>query len=261
MSKSHERQQQEVKKELGKEPGFLDKPMTRRDFLKVSAAIGVTYAAGKGLMLGTEDYKKFKAEELSQFGESPVVRAAVELLGRLDIKVPKDELYGFVYPTTGEMAAKYREALSKKVSSPQVPSLITIQEKEPKSAIGSFKYRDRGITAPRVSRSNSPDEPSYFRLPSYMEEYSVNHAASTLYHEGLHLFFEHSVDNVGAPEEVFHSENVANIGDVLLSDLLHSTSDPIGDVQAAPKAVYYEALKRGDKSIWETYLKKLYKLP
>lgn len=215
--------------------------------------------AGADYMVG--DYRKFQQEELSQYYESPVVKATIELMDSLNLEIPKDELYGFVYPTTREMAMKYREALNKKVGSSQVPSLVVEQEKDPKTVIGSFVHRNRGITAPRVNRSNSPDEPSILRLPSYMETQSIIHSVSDLYHEGIHLFLQKGAIDNSVPEKVFQQENMPSIADALLRGLLKSADDKLEDFDIELEAAYKEAVAKGNKSIWEIYLKKLYKLP
>ena len=234
-----------------KESGFLDKPMSRRDVLKLAVA-------GSGAYL-VKDWFDYQKEEREQFEIPPRIKEVFELMESLNLKLPEDKLYGFTFPTTKEMSQKFKEAIEKQVGDPTVPSLIILQERAPKTLIGSIAHLDRGITAPRVSRSISPDSPSLLYLPDYSEKDSVPETIPYIYHEGMHLFYQTGVDN--SPEGTFENENIANIAQVLLGNLLKSMKHRLNNLDAGAGEAYEEAVRQNDKAIWEEYLKKLYKLP
>ncbi|MSU74361.1 hypothetical protein EXS57_01115 [Candidatus Kaiserbacteria bacterium] len=261
MSESHKKSPIVTKGEnLSKPKSFLDEPMTRRDFMRGALAVAGGFVISKGLEMGVKDYQEFQKEENSQYSESLLVQAAIELMDNLNLELPKDQLYGFVYPTTREMAMKYREAFNRKVGDLQIPSVVTVQEKDPKTLIGSIVHLKRGETVPRVQKSNSINEPSILRLPSRMERQTLVHSITDLYHEGLHLFFQSGKYDLSSPDNVFLHENMPSIADALLRAPLLAI-DPSEDFDESVEAIYKEAVAKNDRSIWETFLKKLYELP
>ncbi|MDO8522229.1 MAG: hypothetical protein Q7S08_03005 [bacterium] len=237
--------------EHNKSASFLDKPVTRRDALKGIAVVGAAYMI--------KDFGDYKQEELDQFEVPTKMREALELMDRLNLELPEDKLYGFKFPTTGEMAGKYKDALERQVGNPSIPSLIVVQERKPKTVIGSIMHYGQGITAPRISRPNSPDSPSSLYLPDYSEKYSVQEMVLSAYHEGYHLFYQAGVDN--SAQGSFDAENITNIADILLSKLLDSLKYRVKSLGNEATKAYENAVAQNDKTIWEKYLKELYKLP
>lgn len=233
------------------------KKITRRNILK-GALVAVGLAVGG---IANHDYKTFQEEELSQYAESPVFNAAIELMDKLNLEVPKDQLYGFIYPTTREMASRYKEARGKIAADSPASTLIVKQEKDPKSLIGRIKYRNRGMTDPTALGVYSPETSVVLTLPSYMDTLSPNVQVAVLYHEGLHFFFQKGKYNKNATtEEDFQRENMPNIGEILLLKSLVAAGIKLEDFYLTGTSEYNEAVAKGNKSIWENYLKKLYKL-
>jgi len=232
------------KKSPDKKENFLDKPISisRRNFLGMGVAAAGAYAL--------KDWHDYRNEELSQYEGPKRLQEIIDLMEILDIHLPNDTLYGFTFPSTKEMGLKFKQALTTKVGTPPIPTLIIIQEKIPQSTIGSLVHRDRGITAPRISRGIDSNSPSFLHLPEYSQTHSVQESIPYIYHEGVHLFYQEG--HAGEPERVFENENFANIANVLLDKFFKASNKAT--------VAYDEAVANNKPEIWETYLKELYKL-
>ncbi len=234
--------------QTGKNPDrnekFLDKPITRRNFLGMGAAAAGAYAL--------KDWQDYKNEKLSQYEGLKRIKYTLDLMEALDLPLPKDTLYGFTFPTTKEMALKFNDAFEKRVGADEpIPSLTIIQEKNPESMVGKFVHHNRGITAPYIERAPDADSPSVLYLPEYTKEDTPKETIPYLYHEGIHLFYQEG--HADEPERVFENENYANIANVLLDKFFRRSGN-------ATRA-YDEAVAQKKPEIWETYIKKLYGLP
>ncbi len=234
---------------------FLDKPMSRRDFLKVTGA-AATAVAG---VYGFTDWRDFEKEELDQYKVHERMGQTIDLMESLDLKLSEDKLYGFTFPTTREMAGKFNEALKKEIGNPSVSSLIVVQERAPRTIIGRIAHAGRGITAPRVRRAQSSEFPSFLNLPDYSEKHSAPETIPYLYHEGLHLFYQELSKN--SSQNIFDDENIANVAEILLGRLLQSLNYRLSGFEGRAVEAYEQAVSQKDRKVWEEYLKSLYKLP
>lgn len=254
MSEPKSETAEKVTKEPKEKASFLDKPITRRDILKLAAVGGVSYVL-KDFIESNQDTNEYDVPER--------VEKAILFLKEIDLVLPKDQLYGFTFPSTREMAEKYEEALSRKVSRSQVPSLIIVQEKEPKTLIRFVRVNlglEKKHDSPVVSPADNLDSPSLLYLPHYTQKDSTAETAVTLYHEGTHLFYQKPYPSTPTAQEIFDSENVPTIAaNVLLNQLLLERDHKVLESTIAP--AYFQAVAENNRGFWEQALKKLYELP
>lgn len=233
---------------------FLDKPITRRDLLKLGV-VGATSYLLKDFIESNQDTDEYTVPER--------VEEAILLLKDIDLVLPKDQLYGFTFPSTKEMAEKYKEALSRQVGSPPIPSLIIVQEREPKTLTRFVKVNlglERKHDAPTIFSADNLNSPAFLYLPYYTQRDSSERTVETLYHEGIHLFYQKISPSAPSNQEIFDDENMATMAaNVLLNQLLRERGYKIPESTIAP--AYFQAVARNNRAIWEEALKKLYKLP
>lgn len=243
-----------IKQPKEKRPSFLDRPVTRRDFLKLTAAAGGAYLLKDILDSGVDTDEYTTPERVNE---------AILFLKKLNLELPQDQLYGFTFPSTGEVAQKYEEALAKKIGNPPISSLIIVQEKEPKTLVRSVKLLvglEEKHESPAVNRSRNPDSHSLLYLPHYTQKDSVAEMALTLYHEGIHLFYQKAPSEKRNSQEIFDDENMPSIADAVLDQLLRTQGYKIGQEFETNQA-YFRAVGENNRGIWEQQLKKLYELP
>lgn len=242
----------------GKISSFLEKPVTRRDLLKGAAVVGGAYLFKDLVETVAADPEKYKVPE--NFHQ------ALALLEKVNLELPQDQLYGFTFPPTREMAQKYREALQKRVGDYQLESLIVVQKKPPRTFWGNLSQTLSGgpDETPRASRASSPDKSSFIWLPAHFIDAGLPTIASSLYHEGIHLFYQPPANKDNKSEtfqEKFDSENLPTISDVLLGRLLESNNLRIPGFETDTVRAYERAVAENNKDIWEKEFKKLYQLP
>lgn len=236
------------------------KGVSRRAFLG-RAILGAL--AGQDVVRGLGEMWE---EYTSQEGVKGVNKI-VDFLETADFEVPQDKLYGFTYPSTKEMSQRWKEALHKTVGDPPMPYLLITQRNEPstltKRLISSLRLGEvEGnpfVTRPAPGKEDK--EGIFLSLPASTKEDSLPKASIFLYHEGLHLFFQPSPIGF-TPEEVFETENMPNVGEILFErtlfekEFIEEPADYAEIISAYDKAV---AEKKPE--IWEKRFKELYKLP
>lgn len=250
MSEPKSETAEKVAKEPKEKASFLDKPITRRDLLKLTAVGGVSYVL-KDFIESNQDTNEYAVPQR--------VKEAILLLKKLNLELPQDQLYGFTFPSTGEVAQKYEEALSRKVGDPPVSSLIIVQETEPKTLMRSIKLFV-GLEGKHDDPASSKNQPhSFLYLPSYTQKDPVDMTASIIYHEGLHLFYQDLSSN--GYQEKFDDEIMANIAEIQLRQLLRNRGFLKTESESDLERSYFQAVSENKRDIWEQALKKLYQLP
>lgn len=238
---------------------FLDKPITRRDLLKLGGAAAAAYLL-KDIHSPQEiDPDRYKTPEK--------VLNAIKSLEDMDLQLPQDPLYGFGFPSTREMAKKYQEALSTKIEgSPFDSSLVVIQEKKPETITQAMvdMIPPLGKIFGIFEKSEVPHvlkgEPDYLYLPPYVARDSLVETAVVLYHEGLHVFFQEG-ESDGSNQTTFNREIMPNIGNILLDRLLQSNGYELKRYYTKDYEAYDQAIRDNNREVWEQHLKTLYKLP
>lgn len=234
---------------------FLDKPITRRDLLKLGGAAGAAYLL-KDLTSSLENVPdRYKTPEK--------VQDAIKYLEEVDLQLPQDQLYGFTFPSIREMAKRYRETLNAKIEgSPFDSSLVVIQEKKPRTmiqAIIGIIPPLRKIFGTSEAPSVSKGEPHFLYLPPYVADYSVVEMAGTLYHEGLHLFYQGELG--GSKQDVFNREIMPNIADIFFDRAMLERGEDLKRYYTKDVDAYDQAVRENNRQVWEKHLKELYKLP
>lgn len=255
-SKHEETHKRVIKQPKEKGPSFLDRPVTRRDLLKLAAVGGASYLL-KDFIESNQDTDEYSTPEK--------VKEAILFLERLNLEIPQDQLYGFTFPSTKEMAEKYKEALSRTVGEPPVSSLIIVQEKEPRTFTRTAKVFlgiERRSTAPNATVGYSQYAPSILYLPDYTQKDTVAETAITLYHEGFHIFYQNPQDGESSGQRIFDREIMPTIAaDVLLEKLLRDKGYKMPDSDSSLASSYFQAVSENKREGWESALKKLNKLP
>lgn len=235
---------------------------SRRKFLRKAAIVVTGTAVGAGIIY---DVFKGNLEEISQYEVPEKVTKAIDLLEQLDLQLPQDQLYGLTFPSTKEIAQKYQEGLTTKIGDPPIQRLIVKQEKEPQALsrrilrlLGRVKIHE----APEKSTGKSIEEHSFLYLPPYYatEDWiNIARTAITLYHEGIHLFYQQPAKT---DQELIDNENPANIASLLLMRLLKEKGHDLGELFFFDDINAYErAVTENNKDVWEKELKKLYEVP
>ncbi|MBI2036408.1 twin-arginine translocation signal domain-containing protein [Candidatus Microgenomates bacterium] len=239
---------------------------TRRKFIKAGAIATVaTGITGSSLTL---DFLKGLWRYLEQYGTTPEnVQQAINFLEEADINLPHDQLYGFDFPSTKEMAQKYREGLKKTTGDSLGDSkrwLAIVQEKQPNTFTwrllqftGAIKKHDD----PSTSKPEEGQEgPIYFYIPSSMSKLSTPRLAKILYHEGFHFFLQPG-HYPATDQEEFNREIKPNIAEIILERALVNRGDIKNSLQIDIDIAYDQAIKENNRDIFEKELKKLYELP
>lgn len=235
---------------------FFDRPVTRRDVLKL-AGVGIGVYSLKDILDSFEiDPDRYATPEK--------VSAAIKYFEDIDLELPRDELYGFVFPSTKEMAHKYRELLNTKIEGSVFDTdLVIIQEKEPKTITQKF-LGGIPVVGRLVGTSEDPyvskmEYPYFLYLPPYVKHYTVVEMANVLYHEGIHLFFQKG--SPSGPEDTFNREIMPNIADILIDNAMQSRGEKLVRHYTGNIEAYNRAIAEGDRAVWERHIKELYKLP
>lgn len=237
-------------------PQLPPNQLTRRDLIKVGAAVTATLGISKDLIDTVSD---MYAEE--EFSEPEKIKKPLELLDELNLELPQDNLYGFTFPSTREMAQKYQQALGRKLASEPTKNwfMVSIIRGRPtltKTILGLSSILD----SPTVYQSSGPDDPAKLNIPSWILLLrSPAELAATVYHEGIHLFYQQK--KMMSDQTVFDRENMAYIGDIFLIRLLRSRGYDINNATRDLEIAYDKAVDSNGKEIWEQELKKLEGLP
>lgn len=242
--------------------GFLTRPISRRNLLILAATTGGA-SVGLGLLRDFLDATK----DQDEYGVPEKATKALAFLEEANIALPQDELYGFTFPSTKEMALKYRAALNKPIGDPTSSSLIMFQQTEPRTLtrlarrIFGFEKFSSEIES-KIDQAHVGGQVVHILpLPSWTLDETIPWFAVLMYHEGMHFFYQ----DEGGPknsQEWFQRELEANIGDVILKRLLRASGDVI--TQTSTDETYADAISQRDKTIFEKELNRLYsnfKLP
>lgn len=231
--------------------------LTRRSFLKRSGAlIGSAFVA--------QDVLRGLAEPILELGEPVESLKTIDFLERLNIEIPQDKLYGFTFPSTKEVARKYKEMLNQTVGDPPIRKLIIVEEKNSGTISGQLAQLLGVISKsgdPRISRPQpGEDGPIFIYWPAQREKEQTSVRAISLYHEGLHLFYQ-SPPKLDSDEAIFNQENMPNIGEILLERVLFEKGliEEVTDYAEVISA-YDRAVAEKKPEIWEDRLKRLYDL-
>lgn len=240
------------------------KELTRRSFIKKVAV--VSGIVGGALSLDTLKGVGEWMDELYNVPRNAI--EAINFLEETDLQLPQDPLYGFTFPSTKEMAQKYREALLKNLDDNPARSrwLIIIQKKEPRSSIIQFlrlfesEWKKDSRKDPKISKPESgKNESVYIELPPWMEKYPREQLAKTFYHEGFHLFYQPFYPPA-SDEEVFNREIPTNISEILLGRALSlRTGEEYFEIDI--DRGYDRAVRENNRGLFEKELRKLYQLP
>lgn len=241
-----------------KAEGFLTKHISRRNLLFLSAT-GVGGLAFKDFLESTKDQ--------DEYGVPEKVEKALAFLKEVDLQLPQDQLYGFTFPSTKEMALKYRTALNKPIGDPSTSSLIMFQQTEPrtftrlaKKILGLERYSNE--IESKIDQAHVGGQVVHILpLPSWTLDETIPWFVALLYHEGMHIFYQ----DEGGPknsQDFFKRELEANTGEMILQRLLRARGDVIP--QTSTYEAYTDAIAQKNKSIFEEELERLYgnfKLP
>lgn len=233
------------------------KGLTRRSFLKRSGAlIGGAFVA--------QDVLRALYEPIAELGEPVESLKTIDFLEQINFEIPQDKLYGFTFPSTKEVAQKYKEMLNQTVGDPPIRKLIIVEEKEPGTISGRLAQL-LGINSksedPKISRPQpGEDGPIFIYWPAQREEDQTSLRAISLYHEGLHLFYQ-SPPKLDSDEAIFNQENMPNIGEILFERVLFENGF-IGEVTDFAEIIsaYDRAVAEKNPEIWEKRFKNLYAL-
>lgn len=260
LPKNGEAARVEKPKEIRQEKagGFLFRPISRRSLLFLSAA-------GVGGLLLRDFLESTKDQD--EYGVPEKVEQAIAFLEEIDLELPQDELYGFTFPSTKEMALKYRTALNKPIGDPTSSSLIMFQQTEPRTLtrlakrIFDFERFSSEIES-KIAQAHVGGQTVYtLPLPSWTLDETIPWFVALLYHEGMHFFYQ---DELGPKnsQDFFKRELEANTGEVILKQLLRARGDVI--TQNSTDEAYTDAIAQKNKGIFEKELNRVYdnfKLP
>ncbi len=240
-----------VSKAHTEEPQAPVKGLTRRSFLKKTALLG-------GVVGGTLalDTLRGVGEFIEEYENEPKNITDVIKFLEEDLQLPQDPLYGFTFPSTREIAQKYKEALLKTRDN-GLRWLVIIQEKEPKSVI---KKIIRTSNNPRISKPEKGEDGSvYIYIPPSMANDPPAELARWFYHEGFHLFYQPFYPP-DSDEDRFNREIPTNIADILLGRLVSQrTGKEYFNIDI--DRGYDQAVRENNRGLFEEELKKLYALP
>lgn len=226
---------------------FLDQPVNRRDLV----LLGMVGLVG----LGVKDYLDAEEAVAAQFNPPSLEFAeTLSLMQDYDVVLPRDELFGFTFPSTSEMAKWYIDRLQWSYAFGRDYPLVVVQESEPlqftrkiRQLVGLEPRNRTDNSAAVVIYKTDDSESDYLYLAPGFPSSTPADRASTLYHEGLHLSDpEASFRN---QEDRFKPENKAWIGHVLLESHYWGSRlmrTPSIDLMMA----YQEAKDLARPSIW-----------
>ncbi|MBI2018763.1 hypothetical protein HYS96_03615 [Candidatus Daviesbacteria bacterium] len=239
-------------------PSFWNQPITRREILKVTVS---TAGLGTAIYLAG-DFIASQEEEDAQYSLSERITDGLEFMKTQGLTPAQDVLYGFTYPSTKEVAQQYLNALIPWYLNPdRKPWLVVIEEGNTSyffRRVRRFIGWDKNITEEAdgtVIRATNEEEIDLLYLNPSFQKANHTERAVTLYHEGLHLFYQ-------PPDldDFLASESMPNIGQILLSRLYIENGFLIRGVNRQLWAAYDQAVQQKNPQIWEQALKDAYKV-
>src|SRR5258708_5751017 len=215
----------------------LNRPVTRREALVSTLLAGGVIGAFKA----NQDYKDSDEAVRKENEYSPQFVETLTFMFERNIQLPQDKLYGFDFPTTREMAIKYLDALQpyfEPGNEETSPKLFVVQESEPLQI--TRKLRQAALYSqtfpkwisdsliymlgyePIVHRGAygvtlvgaTPEDSSTVSFASGFGQRSLGDRTQTVYHEGVHLFFQPGDERF---DDQFQAEIHANTANMLLS--------------------------------------------
>lgn len=225
------------------------KPVSRRAFLGFLGVGAAAYIA--------QDYSDADRAISRQFELSPQFHEALQFMLNLEVTLPQDTLFGFVFPSPREIAESFIDRLQHTLIDPENPQLYVVQETPVTqwtrriSQFLNIEPKNHCSVGAVVYLRESKDQPDWMYLPEDFPNRSLAERAISLYHEGLHLFdpeADHS-------EDEFKRENKATIGTILLEKVLMAQKKQI----ILPSSLdlthaYEEAVAKNNPEIWKEAL-------
>lgn len=240
--------------------------MLERERLAPGISEGVGNIAKKIVQTGTNWYLDWKKDR-NVYTTPDYFLSAINELAELNIALPRDSLYGFVFPSTLAVAQRYQIDLNTEIESRGVPRAYVVQETYPKTLVRKWRLRldiEALHTTPAVLRAHDDEDFALLYLPPYYESTPKGDILTSVYHEGLHLLYQRGrVVEKGDAQGIFDTELDVNIAEVLLTmELLKrgyefNAQEFLVDVLVGP---YETAVQEEDRTIFERHFKQLYEL-
>lgn len=237
---------------------FWERPITRREALVVTATV-----TGLGTVIYlARDFAASEEEELGEYQLSERVTDTLEFMKATELTPPQDLLYGATFPSTRDVAKQYLDAIIPWYLNPDSKPRLTVVEetntsyffRRIKRFLGMENYITEASEGTVIRAINEDEVDELYLNPSFQ---TANHTerAITLYHEGLHLFYQPA-----DLDDFLTSESMPNIGQILLSRLYIENGFLIRGVDRQLWAAYDQAIQQRNPRIWEQALKETYKV-
>lgn len=244
-----------ISKDTPEESSFWKTPATRWEAL-VLGGTGGTIAIGAAALgsATVRDVLLAQEERERESENSPIVADTLRYMREHNLTPNEDPLYGFKFPSSADIASQFAQELNQPYVEGAATKLWIVHEVETKSFIRSrrqfFGLEQKPHRNVKLDEYNEGNGIIY--LPPWFNNQDPSARATQFYYIGLQRYIEPAK----SAKTPFDEVNMPHIGKILLErgyaiqfpDLHRALLNPLHDL-------YWEAVEKDDKPMWERALK------